>query len=297
MINCHEEGPLDQLKEVVRELRKEGHEVEARITFEGTDAADFAAEATNRGADLIIAAGGDGTINKVVNGIFRARPTGTAESRPRLGVVPLGTGNDFAGSLELPMDVTEAVRRATQSGDWIADVATINGRYFVNVSSGGLGAEATEEASDKAKKLLGALAYFVTGVRKFVSLTPSQGRFVADGEVVFEGGFLFFAVGNGRRTGGGNWVTPKAELDDGVLDLCIVEEVNHAELLRILPELRNGDHVGNEHVTYLRFKELTIEPRGELSVNADGEPIEGHDFVYTLVPRAIRLARGPAPAT
>src|SRR5690606_37347635 len=120
---------------------------------------------------------------------------------PRLGIVPLGTANDFAGALEIPAEVPTAMEIATGGRELAVDVAMVEGRCFVNVSTGGFGAEATEEASNEAKRVLGPLAYLVTGARKFAGLEPLTARVSTDGELVAEGRFLLFAVGNSRRTG------------------------------------------------------------------------------------------------
>ncbi|MEX2569981.1 MAG: YegS/Rv2252/BmrU family lipid kinase [Gemmatimonadota bacterium] len=283
-------GALEQLRSVVALLRERSHEVYGRVTFERGDAERFASEATERGADLVIAAGGDGTLNEVANGLLAAAGGAGPDALPRLGVAPLGTANDLAAWLEMPLDPAAAVLAAVDAPTKVIDVARINERYFVNVSSGGFGAEATEEAPDRVKRALGTLAYVVTGARKFASLQPSQAHFSSAGQVVHDGEFLLFAVGNGRRTGGGNWLTPRADLSDGLLDFCLVRAISHAEFLRLLPDLRSGAHIDSEHVLYRQLPELTVRPAEEISVNADGEPIDASEFVYAAIPSALRLA-------
>ncbi len=293
VINSADTGALDELRQQVARLRDAGHQVRARLTFENGDASRFASEAVREGADLVIAAGGDGTLNEVVNGLLPAGRDLEARPLPRLGIVPLGTANDFANYLEIPEDIEAAVNLAVEGPETILDVATVNGRYYLNVSSGGIGAEATEEASDRTKRLLGSLAYVITGIRKFALLTPMRGRFSGGGEVIFDGDFLFFAVGNGTRTGGGIRVTPLADVTDGLLDLCIVEDVDRAEFLRLLPDIRAGKHLENEHVTYRKVRELIVEPAGDLSVNVDGEPIRGAVLEYTVQAGALRVSGTP----
>ncbi len=294
VINTADADALGALREQTAQLRDAGHEVRARLTFESGDGSRFASEAVRCGADLVIAAGGDGTLNEVVNGLLSAGKEVGADSIARLGLVPLGTANDFANYFGLTDDVAECVATAVHGAETLIDVAAVNGRYFINVSSGGIGAEATEDASDRSKRLLGSLAYVATGIRKFASLAPMHGRFTAAGEVLFDGQFLFFAVGNGGRTGGGVWVTPQADVTDGLLDLCIVENLDHGEFLRLLPDIRAGRHVDNEHVIYRRVSALTVEPSGDLSVNVDGEPIRGSVLEYSVYPAALRVAGGPA---
>ncbi|MEX2582352.1 MAG: YegS/Rv2252/BmrU family lipid kinase [Gemmatimonadota bacterium] len=293
IIHTSDAGALQELGDAAASLRERSHLVHGRVTFERGDAERFAREATRRGVDLIITAGGDGTLNEVVNGILTAGPLDGPGSLPKLGIIPLGTANDFAGWLELPVEIGPAVEAALMDTSMAVDIGRLNGRFFLNVSTGGFGAEATEEASDKVKRALGALAYVVTGVRKFAALRPSFGQFRSNGEVVYDGEFLLYAVGNGCKTGGGNYLTPLASLTDGLLDLAIVKGLTHAEFLRFLPNLRSGTHVESEHVVYTQLSELLVDPEEELSVNADGEPIDASTFEYRVLPGALRLVAPP----
>lgn len=286
---------VDQLRSAVNELRDSGHQVSPRLTFEGGDARRFAREATAEGASLIIAAGGDGTINEVANGIHEELSDarrGGADHVPRLGIVPLGTANDLAHSLGVPTDIGTAVNAAVRGVPVETNFGRVNDRCFLNVSVGGFGAEATGEAAPAAKRALGSLAYVIEGIRKFAALEPSHARFTA-GEVIYEGAFLLFAVGNSRRTGGGNQLTPEAELSDGLLDVCIVKEISRVEFLRMLPDLRAGEHLNHPAVIYLQVNELTVEAEADLSVNADGEPVDGRRFHYSISPHKLLLVAPP----
>lgn len=290
IINTADDEAMDTLRQQVARLRARGHSVTPRITFEAGDATHFAREARIRGADLVISAGGDGTLNEAVNGLIDLNGLDRGEHQPALGIVPLGTGNDFAGTLGIPEEIPLAIRNAVEGPRALVDAARMNGRIFLNVSSGGLGAEATEDASDRAKRLLGSVAYFVSGARKFAALRPSNATFTAGGHRVYDGPFLFFAVGNGRRAGGGNFITPRANLGDGLLDLCIVEAVSHGDFLRLLPDLRAGNHAENPHVLYRQVTDVHIEPRGPITANVDGEPIDVEEMYYTALPGAVTIA-------
>jgi diacylglycerol kinase (ATP) len=280
--------------EVVAELqawvdgaRAAGHEVRPLLTFEGGDAERFAREAAAGGAELVIAAGGDGTVNGVANGLHAAHRAGVGEL-PRVAIVPLGTANDLANALGIPEEVEAALRLAVEGEARAVDLGIVGERCFLNVSSGGIGAEATEETSSESKRALGALAYLVTGVRKFAALQPSHARFT-DHEVIYDGPFLLFAVGNAWRTGGGNLLTPRADMADGLLDLCIVKECTRMEFLKLMPELRSGEHLENPAVIYRQVPCVRVEAAQALSVNADGEPQEGSVFVYRLAEERLRL--------
>lgn len=283
---------VEALRAGITRLREAGHTVHPRITFEADDAHRFAWKSAEHGADLVIAAGGDGTINEVVNGLcdwVEGHADGAARA-PRLGLVPMGTANDLAGGLGIRGgDPEEALAIAVAGVPFDVDVARVNGRCFLNVSTGGFGAEATDDASDELKRVLGPVAYLITGVRKFVQLKESRARFSSEGEVLHEGDFLIFAVGNARRTGGGNFVTAEADMDDRLLDLCIVDSMSHVDFVRIAPQIRGGRHVNNPKVTYRKVRSVLVEADEEMTVNADGEPLHGRRFEYGLVPYRLTL--------
>lgn len=268
---------LEQLRTFVRQLRERGDEVWPRLTFEGGDATRFAREHARAGVELIISAGGDGTLNEVVNGVLPE-----TDWHGRLAVVPLGTANDFAFGMEIPPRLPDAFDVALSGRHRTVDVACVNDRYFVNVSTGGFGAEATEHAPPEAKKLLGPWAYVITGVKRFADLRPSHARFETPEGVKYDGEVMLFAVGNAKRTGGGSMLTPRAEFGDGKLDVMIVPGMARMDFVSLLPDLRAGTHVDNPGIPYFRTESLVVSSEEPLSVNADGEPMRGERFEYRL---------------
>jgi hypothetical protein len=168
-----------------------GHRIRAHVTWEAGDARRFAALAAERGTDAVLAAGGDGTINEVVNGL--------AGSSVPLGILPLGTANDFARQTGIPADPQQAMALVVEGEPVTVDLGMLNGRAFLNVSSAGYGAETTAETGAVAKGMLGPLAYALTGVRKLAGeLEPKRARLCAPG-VDREIEFMHFAVGARRR--------------------------------------------------------------------------------------------------
>jgi diacylglycerol kinase (ATP) len=250
------------VRHLVNWVRDKGHFVEPLITFEAGDAAGLAADAARRGADVVAAAGGDGTVNGVVNGL-------DGYDVP-LGIIPVGTANDFAKQVGIPADADHAMDVILQRKPRRLDTASLNGRRFLNVSTGGVGAEATAETPAEVKESLGPIAYAISGVRKFAGQKPQFMRFVADG-FSFEGQVLMFAVGSTRSTGGGTLVTPMASATDGLLDLCIVEDMSRGDFARIVLRLKHGEHVGQDGVRYVQVKSVTIEAVDPIAVNIDGE--------------------------
>jgi lipid kinase YegS len=243
-------------------VRDRGHLVELCVTWDPGDAAAFAATAADRGVDVVVAVGGDGTLNEVVNGL-------DGRDTP-LGVVPLGTANDFARQIGVPADADHAMDVVLLREPLRMDTASLNGRRFVNVSSGGGGAEATAETPTQAKAALGALAYAITGVRKIAGFAPYNGRFRGD-DFELEGEFLLFGVGNGRATGAGTLLTPHASVTDGLLDVCVVEAMPRKDFARLLLRFKRGQQIGQPGVHYARVRTLVVEADAPLSVNVDGE--------------------------
>ena len=264
-----EHPPLRHLVEWVRE---KGHNVRVRVTWESGDAEALARDAAAAGADVVVAVGGDGTVNEVVNGLDGADAA--------FGIIPIGTANDFARQTGIPLDVDHAMDVILQREARCIDTATLNGRRFLNVSSGGVGAEATAETPSEAKEALGMLAYAITGVRKLVDLEPRRARFTAPG-LDLDTEFLLFAVGNGRTTGGGTVITPKASLTDGLLDVCIVEAMPRGDFAKLVLRLRHGEHLDNEGVHYLQVPSIDIRAVEPISVNVDGEPSGARELNYS----------------
>jgi lipid kinase YegS len=263
-------------RHMVSWVRERGHHVDVRVTFEQGDAIAFAHRAAIEGVDVVVAVGGDGTVNEVVNGL-------DGYDTP-LGVVPLGTANDFARQAGIPADADHAMDVILLRKPVLIDTASLNGRRFLNVSTGGIGAEATAETPHQIKQSIGQLAYAISSLRKLAGFEPNHGVFRGGGYRL-ECDFLMFAVGSALATGGGTLVTPHASTTDGLLDLCVVERMGRREFARTVIRLRRGEHVGEEGVHYLRLPCLTIEGERPIDVNVDGEVSNARQLEYRARPK------------
>ena len=259
------------VRHLVNWVRDKRHLVEVHPTVESGQAAALTADAARRGVDVVAAAGGDGTINEVVNGL-------DGYDVP-LGIIPVGTANDFARQVGIPADADHAMDVILQRKPRRLDTASLNGRRFLNVSTGGVGAEATAETPADAKESLGPVAYAISSMRKFAELKASRARFTGD-DFQYDGEFLMFAVGSTRSTGGGNLITPMASATDGLLDLCIVEAMSRGEFARTALRVKRGDHVGQDGVHYAQLTSVVIESREPMSVNVDGEVSNAKRLAY-----------------
>lgn len=259
------------VRHLVDWVRQKGHLVEPLVTYEAGDAAAAAAAAARRGVDVVAAVGGDGTVNEVVNGL-------DGYDVP-LGIIPVGTANDFARQVGIPADADHAMDVILQRKPRRLDTASLNGRRFLNVSTAGVGAEATAETPAEAKESLGAIAYIISGMRKLADLRPQTARFAGDG-FEYNGEFLMFAVGLTRASGGGTMVTPMASATDGLLDLCIVERMSRGEFARTALRIKRGEHIGHDGVHYVQLKSVTIEASEPMAVNVDGEMCNARQLAY-----------------
>ena len=278
-----EDEPLRALQAAITRLRAAGHVVRAHRSRHKGDARRFARAAARAGCEIVIAAGGDGTVNEVVNGLARA---GTDA---RLGIVPLGTANDFARGLGLPLDVGTAFDVAMTGAAVPLDLGCVNGRYFVNVSTGGFGARATTSTPRALKRLLGPVAYLISGARQLSAMKPQRARFTVDDAAVYEGEFVFFTCGNGVRTGGGTRIAPRAAVDDGQLDVIILPWVSKLEFLSLLPDLRSGGHLESPDVLYLRASRFEVRAEEIIPANVDGEPLDARHYAYSVHARPIAV--------
>ena len=276
-----------EIKEAVKYVRSQGINLRVRVPWNKKDKLRVVREALDAGAKRVIAGGGDGTINAVVNALV-----GKGKKKPRatLGVLPLGTANDFAHGLGLPVkDLKRCLEIACTARAKKTDVGRANSSSFINVTSGGFGSEITATTPVEMKKALGGGAYTIMGMIKAFKLKPYEGRLLVPGEKPIAGNMLVMAVGNNRLAGGGFEVAPKARLDDGLLDLAIVSK-GEGSLKRLKSELETPDNPDNQFVHYWQLPEFTIETDKDVHFNLDGEPTLQNKLKFSVLRRHLGVA-------
>jgi diacylglycerol kinase (ATP) len=249
-------------------------------------AANLAAEAAARGSDLIVAAGGDGTCGDVVNGLV-----GT---NARLGVIPLGTGNDFIRCLGLDNNLSRAVHTLFYGKPRPVDLGLTQGRWFINIAGCGFDAVVAERMSKGFRYLRGTPAYVAAVCQCLLSFRPSRMWLTINGERLDVMAMLC-AVANAQYYGGGMCIAPDARIDDGLLDVCIVGDMGRLEFLRAFPQVFKGAHVTHPKVTMLRGRHVTIESDMPLPVLVDGDVLTNTPVEFTLVSHAIHVMAPPTP--
>src|ERR1051325_3431555 len=275
----------DGLRAAVARQRQAGHRIDVRVTWEKGDGERFLSEADD--VDLLIAAGGDGTVNEILNGLLAM----SALSRPNLGIVALGTANDFASASGIPRDPDKALALCMEGQPVPIDIGMANDHWFIHAASSGFGAEITATTSPDLKRLLGPAAYTVMGAILAVNIQHYQGSLVVPGREISGSGPVAI-VGNGRQTGGGIQIAPRAYIDDGLLDVLVVREVSPTALLAAARELQQLPPDG-EDLSYFQTPWIEVHPEEEIPVSLDGEPLRFATIRYEVVPKAISLIVPP----
>lgn len=281
----------EDVREAVAALRERGVQLEVRVTWESGDAERYVAEAIAHGVDTIIAAGGDGTLSEVAETLaHREEP---ADALPSLGLLPLGTANDFATAAEIPDEPLAALELIRHAPARPVDLLRIDADgkvwWCANVASGGFGTEVTVETDEGLKKVLGGLAYLVTGVSRLGRIDPIQARVRAPG-FEWAGGFIALGVGNGRQAGGGQVLCPEALIDDGVLDITVIPELSGEVASTFAALVKGGKRGALEQVAErVQAPWVEIEAEAPLTLNLDGEPIQARHFRIDCVPGRVNL--------
>lgn len=244
------------------------------------DAREAAGDAARRGYDHVIVAGGDGTLNEVINGLAS---TDGALAQITLGLLPMGTGNDFAAAIGIG-DADAALDTLLTGAPRPFDLGRVNDRYFINVSAGGFIADVSESVDPQLKSVAGRFAYLIGGARVLLAAEPFACR--VNGRAT---SCLLFAVCNAPMIGGGRLIAPEARPDDGAFDVCLVSEMDLIDFVALLRRVADGTHVPDDRVTYFAARDVRIEFDREINVNADGEVFSARQCDYDLLPGSIRI--------
>lgn len=252
------------LPEVLEKMEVAGYETSCHATTCEGDATAAAIAAVERKFDLIVAVGGDGTLNEVVAGVSKF------EERPKIGLIPMGTTNDFARAVHIPRDINKAVDIIIQGDSIPVDVGMMNDRYFINIAGGGRMTELTYEVPSKLKTVLGQMAYYLKGIEMLPSIRSSNVHIEYDGEV-FDDKAMMFLIGLTNSVGGFEKLAPDASLNDGKFTLLILKEVNMAEFIRLASLALRGEHLSDPHVIYAKASKITVSSKERVLLNLDGE--------------------------
>lgn len=274
-----------------------------RLTEEEGHARELAAEATREGADLVVAAGGDGTVNEVVNGLLEgpgphgSDPRPAARSRaPVLAVLPLGTGNDLARSLGIPVDLEDALESYGLCRVRAMDLLRLEQEggtvWCANHAAGGFPGRRDDEEIDELKESWGPLAYLRTALGSLRGLESYRTVLHLDGEEREDDVFSVVAA-NGRYAAGGIPVAPNALLDDGLLHVVIVSAAALVELGLVAAQVTAGSHADSDLVMVRTVRRVQVESDPGMWFTADGELVGKGPTTVSVAPGALRVWAGP----
>jgi len=268
------------------------------------DAFSLASKATDKLYDVIIAAGGDGTLHQVVNGMLAGREN--VKHLPAIAVVPVGTGNDFARSIDIPSNAAKLLALLKDFNTREIDVGEVHyttsegsgHRYFINVADLGMGPEVVKRVLDSGRSLGSAVTYFLSILRTFLTYSPMVVTAKAD-DWEWQGKLRTMAFGNGKYYGHGLCVAPDAILNDGILEAFICGNVSVLDFVRNSIPLKQGKHINIPEVWYKKATFVTLTSESDCLIEADGEllgklpatiRITSHKLRF-LVPRTDHLLK------
>ncbi|KLA44661.1 diacylglycerol kinase [Ligilactobacillus ruminis] len=262
------EAMKNNLVDILNILERAGYETSAYATTpEPNSAKNEAERAAKAGFNLIVAAGGDGTINEVVNGIAPLK------HRPKLGIIPAGTTNDYARALKIPREDPIGAAKVIAKGQTVKmDIGEAGENWFVNIAAGGLLTELTYGVPSQVKSLFGYLAYLVKGAELLPRIKPIRMHLEYDGGT-YDGKASMFFLALTNSVGGFEQIVPDASLDDGKFTLIVVKTSSLIEILQLITMVLNGGrHVNDSRILYVKTSKLVAKPVDEkMMINVDGE--------------------------
>lgn len=279
LVNRHARQGQTQLSAAIEQLQALGLELIEESTENPEQLPDVIRRYQDR-VDLVIVGGGDGTLNAAVDGLV--------DTRLPLGILPLGTANDLARTLELPTSLPEACEVIAKGNIRRIDLGWVNNKHFFNVASMGLSVQITKQLTRDVKRRWGVLAYAVTALKAISQVRPFRAEIRLNGESI-RARTIQIAVGNGRYYGGGMAVVHDATIDDQRLDLYSLEVKHWWQIVALLPAMRGGQHINSENVRALHAQEIEVYTSRPRPINTDGEITTQTPAHFRVIPGALAV--------
>ena len=274
---------LEPVRSAIFSARERGR-VEVRVTWEAGDVSRLVKEACAEGCTRLVAGGGDGTVNEVADALLQL----PVAERPELAVLPLGTANDFATGCSIPAEPLAALELAQSAQSYAVDAVSANEYHFINMASGGFGAQVTANTPVALKNFLGGGAYTLSGLVQAINFVPYHGTVRMPNESLQNNDVIVGAVCNGRQAGGGQQLAPTALINDGLLDIVALHHFPPEALGQVIKELTDTEASG-DYVKRFRVPWAEWESDIEMPINLDGEPIKTNNIRFEVLPGAIKL--------
>ena len=272
-----------QYPAAVRRLREAGVVCNVTVSRYAGQITDFASELAARGCETVVACGGDGTVNEVINGI--------AGTETALGIVPLGTANDFAANMGVSKDINRACAIIKQRRVKKIDLVRVNhDKFFGGTACLGFDAEVAAFASSRRFEPL--LMHVLGGILKFFSYKPRTVELRFDGQRYF-GDIFLVAFGNVRSYARGMLITPLAVFDDALLDICVVRRMPKRKVLSIFPSVYKGTHINNREISLYRASAVCVQSLRPVDLYADGDFMATTPVRLQVMPKYLKVIVGP----
>ncbi len=254
-----------------------------RLTRNKGDAEKFSVTAVQEGFERIISVGGDGTINEVINGV--------ATANVQLGILPFGTGNDFAHALYLTKNFQQIMKMLISPAITPIDLVKINEHYFINAAGIGIDGNVVQYINNHPSiKKIGKFGYILSAFQTLMQYHPVQLNVTIDDERSVLSNVWILAIANGPYFGGGMKICPGASLSDGWLDLCIIQNLTKPRFLQLFPLVFTGRHVQlKNYVTMRKAKKVTFDIPPHMLMQMDGEMMDSPSVTIEVIPNAIQL--------
>lgn len=278
-------GDIDGLLKKIKRLRP----LHIWVTEKKGAAKTLAARAVREGCDCVIAAGGDGTLNEVVNGVAKRA------AHIRVGLLPLGTGNDFARSLNLPSGVDENLDLLKSGETRPVDLVRVRSdrtRYFINVSAGGFSGAVNEKLTPAIKRTWGPLAYLRSAAAALPELRAYRTTITFGPGERLSLDLYNVVIANGQFVAGGQHIAPEADLSDGLLDIILIAKRSGPELALLTARMIVGKHLGSDAVVFRRAQKISVKSRPGMWFNVDGELVGNQPAEFEVIPQALQFVAG-----
>lgn len=261
-------------------LTKNNIEFLIKYSLEPNHATTLAKEAVHMKATKVIAVGGDGTIQEVVDGL--------AYKNIPLGIIPIGTGNDFSKNLPTYKNIYETLDKIIEGNILDVDLINISGKYFLNISSIGIDAEVVRGSKD-LKKTFGSFSYLASVFNNIFTYKSIQAKIKID-DLKLRGKYTLIAVANGKYYGGAFKIAPSASINDGLISVCVIEHLSPIQILFLFPTIFFGKHVNLKEVVMYTGKEVIIEYEDNYLVNVDGTLYDfNNPLTFKIEEKAIKI--------
>ncbi len=246
------------------------------------DISEIVKDSFATGVSEFVAVGGDGSLSEMINGL-----TFPCDNIPSIAILPLGSGNDFVKNTIEKKEIDQIFESIIQNKKTLIDVGKVNDYYFINVCSFGIDGPIIKD-TDKLKKIMpGQLSYLTSTIKGGITFKPSLVDVKVDGEI-YTGKMILIAIGNGKYIGGGMNICPEAKYDDGLLEVCLVNNVSKLKFIRKISKIYSGQLNEIEEVSYIKGKEIYIEVQGhQYLINADGNLLGQTPARISIIEKAV----------